>query len=67
MAAYLSTYRQRAPLDAISYRTLTVYRTGMAQLGEGLGCGRAIGPPEVGECVTQIARQIEGATTLGDG
>ena len=46
---------------------VALLQTGMAQLGEGLGCGRAIGPPEVGECVTQIARQIEGATTLGDG
>ena len=33
VAAYLSTYRRRAPLDSAAYRTLSVYRTSMAKLG----------------------------------
>jgi hypothetical protein len=33
VAAYLSTYRRRAPIDTVSYRMLTAYRTSMAKLG----------------------------------
>src|SRR6266540_2883975 len=39
----------------------------VAQLGQRLRCGRAIGTPEVGEGVAQVARQIEGLAALGNG
>src|SRR4029077_9368067 len=58
-----TTHRLRVVEGA---RRVALPHSGLAQLGQRLGCGRATRAAEVREGVAQVARDVEGLTALGE-